>query len=74
MTKLKPYTGKARQSVQNCLNLNLVIGSILENGFEATLSYLKLLQKRQSDIENEKKKAPDMRKKSNGKIWRDRKM
>ena len=29
--------------------------------------------KRQSDIENEKKKAQEVRKKSNAKIWRDMK-
>ena len=38
VTKLKPFSGKVRQSVQNYLNQNLVIGSFLENGFEATLS------------------------------------
>ena len=37
VTKLKPFFGKARQSVQNWLNWELVIGSILENGFEAKL-------------------------------------
>ena len=37
MTKLKPFFGKARQSVQNWLNWELVIGSILENGSEAKL-------------------------------------
>ena len=37
-TKLKLFSGKVRQSVQNYLNQNLVIGSFLENGFEATLS------------------------------------
>ena len=36
-TKLKPFFGKVRQSVQIYLNQNLVIGSFLENGFEATL-------------------------------------
>ena len=36
--KLKPFSGKVRQSVQNYLDQNLVIGSFLENGFEATLS------------------------------------
>ena len=36
--KLKPFYGKVRQSAQNYLNQNLVIGSFLENGFEATLS------------------------------------
>ena len=29
---------KVRQNVQKCLNKNLVLGSILENGFEATSS------------------------------------
>ena len=38
VTKLKPFSGKVRQGVQNCLNHNLVIGSFLENDFEATLS------------------------------------
>ena len=38
VTKLKPFSGKVRQSMQNYLNQNLVIGSFLENGFEATLS------------------------------------
>ena len=38
MTKLKPFSRKVRQNVQNYLNLNLVIGSFLKNGFEATLS------------------------------------
>ena len=38
VTKLKPFSGKVRQSIQNYLNQNLVIGSFLENGFEATLS------------------------------------
>ena len=36
--KLKPFSGKVKQNVQNYLNQNLVIGSFLENGFEATLS------------------------------------
>ena len=35
---LKPFSGKVRQIVQNYLDQNLVIGSFLENGFEATLS------------------------------------
>ena len=34
----KPFSGKVRQSVQNYLNQNLVIGSFLENGFQANLS------------------------------------
>ena len=38
VTKLKPFSGKVRQSVQNYFNQNLVIASFLENGFEATLS------------------------------------
>ena len=36
--KLKPYSAKVRQSVQNFLNQNLGIRNFLENGFEATLS------------------------------------
>ena len=35
--KLKPFFVKARQSLQNHLNPKLVIGSLLENGFAATL-------------------------------------
>ena len=38
LTKLKPFSGKVRQSVPNYLNQNLGIGSFLENGFEVTLS------------------------------------
>ena len=38
LTKLKPFSWKLKQSVQSYLNQNLVIGSFLENGFEATLS------------------------------------
>ena len=38
MTKLKLISGKVRQSVQNYLNQNFVIGSFLENGFEASWS------------------------------------
>ena len=37
VTKLKPLSGKRRQSFRNYLSQNLVIGSFLENGFEATL-------------------------------------
>ena len=37
VTKLKPFSGKVRQSVQNYLNQNLVTGTFLENGFEVTL-------------------------------------
>ena len=36
--KLKPFLGKVRQSVQNYLNQNLVIGSFLESGFQASWS------------------------------------
>ena len=38
VTKLKPFCGKVRQSVQNYLNQNLVLRSFQDNGFEATLS------------------------------------
>ena len=38
VTKLKLFSGKLTQSFQNYLNQNLVIGSFLENGCEATLS------------------------------------
>ena len=38
VTKLKPFSGKVRQSDQNFLNQNLGVGSFLENGFEATFS------------------------------------
>ena len=38
MAKVEPFSRKIRQSVQGCLNQNLVIGSLLENGFEASLS------------------------------------
>ena len=38
LTKLKPLFGKMRQNVQNYLNQNLVIGSLLEKGFENILS------------------------------------
>ena len=38
VTKLKPLSGKRRQSFRNYLSQNLVIGSFLENGFEVTLS------------------------------------
>ena len=30
--------GKVKQSIKNCLNQNLVLGTFLENGFEASLS------------------------------------
>ena len=38
VTKLKPFSEKARQSIPNYLNQNLVIGSFLENSFEGTVS------------------------------------
>ena len=38
VTKLKPFSGKMRQSIQKYLNQNLVIGSFLENIFKAILS------------------------------------
>ena len=38
VTKLKPLFGKVRENIKSCLNQNLVIGSFLENGIEATLS------------------------------------
>ena len=34
---MKPFSEEAKQSVQNYLNQDLVIGSFLENGFEAIL-------------------------------------
>ena len=37
VTKLKPFSGKVRLSVENCLSENLIVASFLENGFEATL-------------------------------------
>ena len=37
VTKLKPFSMKVRQRVQNYLNQNLIIESFLENGFEAPL-------------------------------------
>ena len=38
VAKLTLFSGKVRQSAQNNLNQNLVIGNVLENSFEATLS------------------------------------
>ena len=35
--KVKPFFGKARQNVKYCLNQNLLIGSLIKNGFKATL-------------------------------------
>ena len=37
VTKLKPFSEKGRECVQKHWNKNLVIGSVLEKGFEATL-------------------------------------
>ena len=37
MAKLKQFSRKTRKTLQNGLNLMLIIGSILENGVEATL-------------------------------------
>ena len=38
VTKLKPIFGMLRQNMKHCLNQNLVIGTFLENCFEASLS------------------------------------
>ena len=38
MTKLKAFSGKVRQSVQNYLNENLYIGSFLQKYFEGILT------------------------------------
>ena len=38
VTKLELFSGKVKQCVQKYLNQNSVVGSLLENGFEATLS------------------------------------
>ena len=38
VTKLKPFSGKVTQSVQNYLNQNLVVRGFLQNGFESFLS------------------------------------
>ena len=35
VTKLKSFSGKARESIKNCSNQNLAIRIFLENGFEA---------------------------------------
>ena len=39
VVKLKSFSGKVRQGVQNYLTQNLVIGHFLENCFEASLSW-----------------------------------
>lgn len=36
MTKLRQFPVKVRQGIENYLKPNLVVGNILENGFEAT--------------------------------------
>ena len=38
LKKLKPFLGEVRQRIQSYLNQSLVIGSFLENSFEAILS------------------------------------
>ena len=38
VTKFKSFTGNLRQSLQNYINQNLVIGSFLENDFEISLN------------------------------------
>ena len=38
VTKLKTFSGKVRESLQNYRNQNLVIGNFLENDFEGTFS------------------------------------
>ena len=38
VTKLKSFSEKVTQSLQNCLNQNFVVGSFLENSIEATLT------------------------------------
>ena len=37
VTKLELFSGKTRQSVENCLNPELFMVSVLENGFKSTL-------------------------------------
>ena len=37
VTELEPFSGKVKQSSQNCFNQSLVIRGILENDFKATL-------------------------------------
>ena len=37
-TKLKPFSGKVRESVENCLSQDLAKARFLENGFEVTFS------------------------------------
>ena len=38
VTKVKPFPGKVRQRIQMCFNKELLIGSFLENVFDATLT------------------------------------
>ena len=39
VTKLKQFSGKPKQNIQNCLHPKLVIRSILENDFKTTLRW-----------------------------------
>ena len=48
--KLKPFSPKVRRNVKNYLNQNLVIGSFLQNGFEATLSSKRMFWVFKKDI------------------------
>ena len=41
VTKLKPFSGKVRQSIRIYLNQNLVVRNVLESACEATLSLKK---------------------------------
>ena len=50
VTKLKPFSGKVSQSVQNYLNQNLVIGSFLEYRFEDTWAQKRRLWTFEKDI------------------------
>ena len=38
VTKLRPHSGKMKKNIPKYLKQNLVIGSLLENGFGATLN------------------------------------
>ena len=38
VTKWKPFSGNVKQNVQDCLNPNLGVGSLLENDFERILA------------------------------------
>ena len=37
VNKLEPFSGKEKQIFQSCLNQNIVLGTILDTGFEAPL-------------------------------------